>query len=56
MRIHFHLYQGTLPLVYSFIGCSNEMEDTPDGHQENILEWCNRGGSVHREATGIQDT
>ena len=25
---------------YTCIGCSNEMEGTPNGCQDNILEWC----------------
>ena len=32
------------------------MEDTPDGCQDNILEWCSRGGSVRGTITRIRDT
>ena len=48
-KIHFHQ-------IYTFIGYSNEMEDTPDGHQDSNLEWCIRRGSVGRTTTGIRDT
>ena len=39
-----------------FFGCSNEMEDTPDGCQDNVHEWCSRRGSVCGEATQFSDT
>ena len=46
---HFH-YDHT------FISRSYEMEDTPNGCQDNILEWCSWGGSVHGTTTRIRDT
>jgi hypothetical protein len=33
----------------------NGMEITPDGCQDCLLEWCNRGRSVHRAATRFCD-
>ena len=32
-------------------GCSDEMEDTPNGCQDFFLEWCSGRGSVCGEAT-----
>ena len=32
--------------ISTFSGCSDEMEDTPDGCQDCLLEWCSVRGSI----------
>jgi hypothetical protein len=38
------------------IACSNEMEGTSDGREDNFSEWCSGRGSVRGATTRIRDT
>ena len=51
MKKPLHLQLDTIPQISTCSGCSNEMEDTPDGCQVYFLKWCSGRGSVCREAT-----